>query len=221
MSQALTFSRVKPVTSVSYIGGTGQSITTLGGGSSSASFNIDIGTNTFDDMIVMAQHVNVGSNSDVVTDMNFSIGGVSVPSTQKLIQINPSTAIGFGWVKPGLSGTQNANFTVNGVNLQNGFRDMRVFKISGGFGDLYSSQFGGVTVTLGLPGTEAIDENTAIIAMGGNTVTNPTWSNITERSSFYSSNYARYSESASDLITTGTTRDITLASGEFLVASFR
>ena len=220
MSQALMFNRTKSISDVSYIGGTGQSITTLGG-TSTANFNIDIGTFTYNDTIVMTQHVNAGTTFNAVTDMNFSIGGIPIPSNQKLIQINSSSAIGFGWVKISLSSSQNASFTINGNNAQNGFRDMRIFKISDGFGDLFSSQYGTGTLTLGLPSTEAIGENTAIIAMGGNTSTDPSWTNITQQSSFFSSNYNVYSESASSLITSGSSRNISLSSGDFLVASFR
>jgi len=220
MSQSLMFNRIEPITAVSYLGGSGISIANTGTNTSNG-FNLDIGTSTINKTIVLLQHVNAVENG--VTDMTFQIGGIAIPNDNKLIIRTGGMTIGMAWLKTNLTGTQTLSFgTVgSGPTFPLIYRNMRVYSITGGFGVLHASNFGSGTLSLNLPDGDALNNSTGIIAMGGGTSTNPSWTNLTENNSFLSSDFNAYSEVASLFLSSGTTRDITLSSGNFLVASFR
>lgn len=151
-------------------------------------------------IVVTAQHNG--------TFVGLTINGTSIPSSQI---INTATqAIGWDVVTTGttcsigLNTNSGGNFRyLYGYTLLNGFRTLHDYK-------------SGSSVTLLLPGDESY-----IVGVGGGTTTNPTWTNLTTRNSLVSSISSIYSESGSDFVTTGTSRDISISSGDFLVASFK
>ena len=151
-------------------------------------------------VVVTAQHNG--------TFVGLKINGVSIPSSQR---INTSTqAIGWEVVNTGTTCSIGLD-----VNSGGNFRFVYAYTLLDGFRTLHDYQSGS-SVTLALPGDESY-----IIGIGGGTSTNPTWTNLTTRVSAVSSVSSIYSESGSDFVTTGTTRAISISSGDFLVASFR
>jgi len=138
------------------------------------------------------------------------VNGASIPSSQIIYNTDSTQALGWVVVPSGTTCSIGGTYQFAG-----NYRHLYSYTMLDGFRMLHDYKEGS-SVTLGLPGGESY-----IVGIGGGTTTNPTWTNLTSRQTVLSSSSSIYSEAASDFVTTGTSRSISISDGTFLVASFR